>query len=139
MTCFRLFAVGILLALTVSVAAQQAGTARHEDPHSNAQKTAPTAEAQLKMFAEKFDLTADQQGKIKPILQNLHEFTAKVMEDKALTHEEKIAKLKPARMKAHEQMIALLTEDQKKKVEEYMKGPHPEMHGDPSGAEESGR
>ena len=51
----------------------------------------------------------------KPILRDLHEFTAKLVQDKSLTQEERLARGRPARMNAHEQMIVLLTEDQKKK------------------------
>lgn len=51
----------------------------------------------------------------KPILKDLHEFTVKLVQDKSLTQEERLARGRPARMNAHEQMIVLLTEDQKKK------------------------
>jgi Spy/CpxP family protein refolding chaperone len=128
MNRLRLAVFGVVLAMAVTATGQQA--AQSEESQSNAHKGVTTPEAQLKFFTEKFDLTSDQQAKMRPILQNLHDFTAKVMADKSLTQEEKIAKVKPVRRKAHEQMMALLNDDQKKKVEEYLKGPHAEMHGD---------
>ncbi|HEX6804145.1 MAG TPA: hypothetical protein VF133_10740 [Terriglobales bacterium] len=130
MNRFRLAVFGVVLAMAVTATGQQAAQGKSEESQSNTHKGVTTPEAQLKFFTEKFDLTSDQQAKMRPILQDLHDFTTNVMADKSLTHEEKIAKVKPARRKAHEQMMALLNDDQKKKVEEYLKGPHAEMHGD---------
>lgn len=128
MSRFRWVAIGILLALAVSAAAQETGAKKQENTQTAGQHSAPTVDALMKTLTEKLDLTADQQTKIKAVLQNLHEFTKKLADDPNLTDEERTAKAKPERMKAHQQMIAVLTEEQKQKAEEYLKGQHREMH-----------
>jgi len=42
--------------------------------------------------------------------------------------------VRPQRYKADEKIRAVLTDDQKRKLDEYEHGPHPEMHGNLSGA-----
>jgi hypothetical protein len=41
------------------------------------------------------------------------------------------------RYKADKQIREILSEDQKKKLDQYEQGPHPEMHGNLSGATSS--
>jgi Spy/CpxP family protein refolding chaperone len=82
----------------------------------------------------KLDLTGDQQARIKPILQELHDGTLKLVQDKSLSREERLARVKPQRYKADKQMREILSDDQKKKLDKYEQGPHPEMHGNLSGA-----
>jgi hypothetical protein len=94
----------------------------------------PTVEAQLKVLTEKLGLTSDQRDKVKPILQELHDATLKLVGDKSMSSEERLAKVRPHRYKADERIRALLNEDQKKKLDQYEQGPHPEMHGSLSGA-----
>jgi Spy/CpxP family protein refolding chaperone len=128
MSRFRWVAIGILLVLAVTAAAQESGARKHDDARTAGQHAAPSVDALVKTLTEKLDLTTDQQAKIRDVLQNLHEFTKKLADDPSLTEEERTAKAKPERMKAHQQMMAILTEDQKKKAAEYLKGPHREMH-----------
>ena len=61
----------------------------------------------------------------------------KISQDKNLSREERLAKVRPIRYKAHDQIRAILNDEQKKKLEQYMQGPHAEMHGNPSGAKSS--
>jgi Spy/CpxP family protein refolding chaperone len=94
----------------------------------------PTVEDQLKVLTGKLDLTGDQQTKIKPILQDLHDATQKLMEDKSLSNEERLAKVRSQRMKADSRIRSILNDDQKQKLDQYEQGPHGEMHGGLRGA-----
>jgi len=84
---------------------------------------------QLKVLTEKLDLTADQQPKVKTILQELHEATQKVMQDKAISRDQLLDKVRPLRMNANSKMREILSDEQKKKLDQYLQGPHPDMHG----------
>jgi hypothetical protein len=90
----------------------------------------PTVETQLKALTEKLDLTGDQQARITPIPQELHDGTLRIVRDKSLSREERLANVRPERDKANQQIREILSDDQKKKLDQYLRGPHPEMHGD---------
>ncbi len=133
----RLLAIGTILIFAVTAHAQQARTSAGGSTKSvsgGEYAGAPTVETQLKVLTEKLELTADQQDKIKPILKDLHDATEKLMQDKSLSREERLAKVRPERYKADERIRADLNEEQKKKLDEYERGPHSEMHGTLSGA-----
>ncbi|HEY2546306.1 MAG TPA: hypothetical protein VGI46_09590 [Candidatus Acidoferrum sp.] len=121
MNRIRSFAIGTILMFAPSMLAQQTS--------SNSSGGLPTVEEQLKVLTGKLDLTGDQQTKIKPILQDLHDATQKLMEDKSLSNEERLAKVRPQRMNADSRIRSILNDDQKKKLDQYEQGPHGEMHG----------
>jgi Spy/CpxP family protein refolding chaperone len=98
-----------------------------------AQDSLPTVEQQIKVLNERLDLTVGQQAKIKPILQHLHDSTQSVIEDKTLSQEERLAKVRPQRLMADKKMREILSDEQKKKLDQYEQGPHQEMHGTLSG------
>jgi hypothetical protein len=102
-------------------------------PGSGAQDSLPSIEEQLKVLNQKLDLTAGQRAKIKPILQHLHDATENVMQDDALSREDRLAKVRPQRQMADQKMREILSDEQKKKLDQYEKGPHQEMHGTLSG------
>jgi Spy/CpxP family protein refolding chaperone len=132
MNRFRLLAMGTMLTVALTAAAQQTATEQHA-----AQADVPTAEQQLKVLTQKLDLTGHQQARIKPILQELHAATEKIVHDKSLSREERLTRVRPQRYKADKQMREILSDDQKKKLDQYEQGPHPEMHGNLSGATSS--
>lgn len=57
-------AIGLLMLLTLAVFAQEAH-------NGHAGHAMPSADQHLKMLSEKLDLTADQQAKARPILQEM--------------------------------------------------------------------
>jgi Spy/CpxP family protein refolding chaperone len=87
----------------------------------------------MKVLIEKLDLTAEQQSKIRPIMLELHDYTVKLMQDKSLSQQERLDKVRPRRIEAGEKVREFLTEDQKTKLNAYLQGPHRELHGDLSG------
>jgi len=131
MNRFRLLAIGTTLMLALTTAAQQAPTS--SDAHGGSGGGVPTVQEQLKVLTEKLDLTGDQQAKITPILRELHDATQKLVQDKSLSREERLAKVRPQRYKADKQIREFLSDDQKEKLDQYLQGPHPEMHGNLSG------
>jgi chromosome segregation ATPase len=127
MNRLRYLAIGTIWMIALTAPAQQQG-------RRTAQSDVPTAEQQLKILTEKLDLTGDQQARIKPILQQLHDATEKLQQNKSLSHEERLAKVRPQRYKADKQIREILSDDQKKKLDRFEQEPHPEMHDNLSGA-----
>ena len=83
----------------------------------------------LKMLAEKLDLSDDQQEKARPILQEMHDDSEKVMDNKSLSHDEAMARMHPIFMKADKALREFLTDAQKTKLDEMEQQMHPQMHG----------
>lgn len=131
MNRFRLLPLGVMLMAALSVPAQQTATgSAGTDEHSqNSAQSVPAVEQHLKVLSEKLDLTSDQQAKAKPILQELHDGSMKLAEDDSLTREERLDKVRPLREKADKQLREILTDEQKKKLDQLEQGPHPELHG----------
>ena len=139
MNRFRLLAIGTMLIVALTAPAQQTatgpgGTDKDEHGQRAAQGDVPTVGQQLKVLTEKLELTADQQARITPILQELHDATLKLVQDKSLSREQRLAKVRPKRYKADKQIREILSDDQKTKLDRYLQGPHSEMHGNLSGA-----
>jgi Spy/CpxP family protein refolding chaperone len=139
MNRIRLLAIGSILLLSLTAPAQQTatgpgGTDQQERRQRGAQDDLPTVETQLKVLTEKLDLTGDEQVKIKPILQELHDATLRLVQDENMSREERLSKVRPQRYKADKKIREILSDDQTKKLDQYLRGPHGEMHGNLSGA-----
>ena len=53
----------------------------------------------------------------------------KLVQDTSLSHEERLAKMRPQHYKADKQIREILSDDQKKKLDQLEHEPHSEMHG----------
>jgi hypothetical protein len=124
-----LIAIMSISILANAVLAQQSAAR----PEIKEQDSVPTVEEQLKVLKEKLGLTAKQRAEVKPVLQQLHDATENVMRDQSLSREERLAKVRPQRKMADKKMREILNDDQKKKLDQYEQGPHPEVHGTLSG------
>ena len=136
MNRFRLFSIGTLLIVALASPAQQTAAgpgSTNKDGHS-AQSGVPAVEQHMKLLTEKLDLTVDQQASVKPILQEMHDGTQKLMQDQSLTREERLEKVRPLRMKADKQIREVLNDDQKKKLDQLEQEAHPELHGNLNGS-----
>jgi len=130
MNRIHLFAIGSLLMFAPVTLAQQAATEPGRPLKGAVQAgDLPDVGNQLKVLTEKLDLTAEQQPRVKAILQELHDATQKIMQDKTISRDELLDKVRPLRMKANNQLREILSDDQKKKLDQYLQGPHPDMHG----------
>jgi hypothetical protein len=127
----RIAIIGIMsisIVANAKLAQQSAGK-----PETEEQDSLPTVEEQLKVLNEKLGLTAKQQAKVEPILQQLHDATENVMRDQTLSREERLANVRPQRQMADKKMRAILNDEQRKKLDQYEQGPHHEVHGNLSG------
>ena len=134
MNRFRILAIGTILLFALTTTAQQATTSPStKGPSAGEHAGVPTAEGQLTFLTAKLDLTSDQQEKIKPILQELHDTTVKVVQDQSLSGEERLGKVRDSRYTADKKIRAILNDGQKKKLDQVEQEPHPELHGDVKG------
>ena len=138
MNRIRLLAIGNILLLALTAPAQQTasgpgGTDKQERGQRDAQDDLPTVETQLKVLTEKLGLTGDEQVKIKPILEELHDATQQLVQDENMSREERLSRVRPQRYRANKKIREILSDDQKKKLDDYLRGPHGEMHGNLSG------
>jgi len=78
----------------------------------------PSAEEQTARLATALTLTEEQQGKVKAILEAQHQQMGKLLEDSSVAPEDRFAKMRELREKAHSQIKGLLTDEQKKKFDE---------------------
>ena len=136
MNYFRSLAIGTTLMVSLTLPAQLAAVAQidgeEQDQSQNSAPVAmPTVEQHLKVLSEKLDLTAEQQAKIRPILQRMQEEWQTIMRDNTLSDQARHDKMKSVRDKAEKQTRPLLTKEQKKKLDELDQEPHP---GDGNGA-----
>jgi hypothetical protein len=128
MNRIRLLAVGAVLMFALSAAAQQSTTS--PDAHAAG---VSAVENHLKVLSEKLSLTADQQDKVRPILQQMHDGSQKLAADPSLTPEQRQAGMRPLFMKADKEVREILNDDQKKKLDDMEAQMHPELHGNPNG------
>ncbi len=130
MNRIRLFVIGSMLMFAPVMLAQQAATEPGR-PLKGAVLAAdlPDVGNQLKTLTEKLNLTADQQPKVKTILQELHDATQRIMQDKTVSRDQLLNKVRPLRMNANGKIREILSDEQKKKLDQYLQGPHPDMHG----------
>jgi hypothetical protein len=126
---FPLIAIMSISMLANAALAQQSAAA----PGSEEQDSLPPVETQLKVLNEQLGLSAKQQTKVKAILQHLHDATENVMQNQTLSREQRLAKVRPQRQLADEKMRAILSDQQRKRLDQYEQGPHAEMHGTLSG------
>jgi hypothetical protein len=135
MNRIRLLTIGSVLVFALTVAAQQT-TTRPEASEKGVSggRGVPGVQEHLKMLTEKLDLTGDQQVKIKPILQELHDATEKLTQDESMSREERLNKVRGCFEKADKKARPILNDDQKKKLDELEHESHPELHGDLNGA-----
>jgi len=133
MNRIRLLAIGSVLLIAPGMAQQAAPTG---EPAKGAAQgvVLPDVGDQLKVLTQKLDLSVDQQPKVKTILQELHDASLKLMQGEGTSHEELLSKVGPLRMNADKKIREILSDDQKKKLDQYLQGPHAEMHGNLSGA-----
>ena len=133
MNRIRLLAIGSMLLIAPGMVPQQ--TAPTGEPAKGAAQAVvlPDVEDQLKVLTQKLDLALDQQPKVKTILQELHDASLKLMQGESTSHEELLRKVRPLRMNAEKKIREILNDDQKKKLDQYLQGPHSEMHGNLSG------
>lgn len=83
----------------------------------------------LKQLTTKLNLTADQQTKIKAIMEAQHQQMQTVMKDDSMSMDDKHAKMKTMHDATHAKVRELLTDEQKTKFDAMVKDMDGHMHG----------
>jgi periplasmic protein CpxP/Spy len=83
----------------------------------------------LKDLTTKLNLTADQQAKVKSILEENHQKMQTTMKDESLSQADKHAKMKEMHDAVHAQVRDVLTDEQKPKFDAMVKDMENNMHG----------
>jgi Spy/CpxP family protein refolding chaperone len=122
--------IGILLVAPTAIAQQPAPHTDHANQEQQSQGGVPTVDQHLKLLSEKLDLTADQQTKALPILQEMQDSTQKFMQDENMSLDERRDNAKTARYKADRKLRVILTDEQKKKLDQLEEEWHSGMHGE---------
>jgi protein CpxP len=126
------FAAGLLVVGQTSHA-QTAPAAQESHGAMGGHAMGPmTPESRLKMLTEKLDLTADQQAKLKPILEDESTQMKTLHDDTSLAPEDKRTKMKELRESSTEKINAVLTPDQQskwKQMKQEMMEKHKAMKG----------
>ena len=89
----------------------------------------PTVQAQRKLFTSRLDLSNDQQNKLLPILEELHDATARAVHDDSMPAQDRLLQVHTARLAADRKIRDILTDEQKSKLDAIEHEPHPELHG----------
>ena len=112
----------VLLALAVygqqqnpsTKAPSSAGTQGQAAPHAM-----PSVDDQLKNLTDRLSLTADQQAKIKSILEDTHAQAQTLMHDNSLSQDDRRSKMRSLHESSSAKVRDLLNDDQKKKFDAW--------------------
>jgi Spy/CpxP family protein refolding chaperone len=126
MNRIRVFAIGTILMLTLATVAQQTTASRGAQGESG---SASDVEKHMTLLTEKLDLNSDQQAKVKPILQKMHDATEKALQDESMSRGERMDNVRACRYKADREVRKILSDEQKKKLDQLEEEMHPGLHG----------
>jgi len=136
----RLFGLSSLLMFALAAGAQQANADHNANAGQGTTTSGdgvPSVEGQLKLLSNALALNADQTGEVKAILVELHNTTEKAVTDKHLSDDERMADVRAGRYKADAKIRVVLSDEQKKKLDQVEQEPHPELHGNVNAAAEA--
>jgi hypothetical protein len=71
----------------------------------------------VQVLGDKLGLTADQKEKITPMLQQMHDSSAKAEQNQGLSDDERNSQMMAAQKKADQQIRTVLNDEQKKKLD----------------------
>jgi ribonucleotide reductase alpha subunit len=116
-----------LMLFGLAAAAQQNAPSSQSDAPAQQNQGSPV-DQHMQLLTERLDLTADQQAKIRPIVQRMFEDRQKLDEDKSLSDAERHQKMMAMHDHATRQAKRYLNDDQKKKLDELFAERH-KAHG----------
>lgn len=87
----------------------------------------------VKQLSDKLNLTADQQTKVKAILEDTHQQAESLMKDDSMSREDKHAKMKSLHDSTHAKVRDVLTGEQKPKFDAMVKDMENHMHSQHTG------
>lgn len=128
MKLMRLLALLVACLFAIAAGAQQNAPAQENGEHKRGGQMR-SSEDMVQDLTTKLNLTADQQTKIKSILDESHEQMRATMNDQSLSKEDKHAKMKSMHDSIHAKVREVLTDDQKPKFDAMVKDMENNMHG----------
>src|ERR1700704_449037 len=116
----RLLTVLAACLFAVAAFAQQNPPAKGDD-HKHTGHDMGSVDDHVKELSAKLSLTADQQAKVKTILEETHQKMESTMNDTSMSKEDKHAKMQGIHDSVHTQVRAILTDEQKPKFDAMVK------------------
>ena len=126
----KLIRLATLLAaclFALAAGAQQNPPAQESGEHKHGGQMR-SSDDMVQDLTTKLNLTADQQAKIKTILDENHEQMRATMNDQSLSKEDKHAKMKSMHDSIHAKVRGVLTDEQKPKFDAMVKDMENNMH-----------
>lgn len=134
MKSLRTLALLAVCAFALSAFAQQTPPADthegHEHVHGQGQgmdHKMPTVDEMVQTMSEKLSLTDDQKPKVRKIAEDTHKKMEAMHADQSMSREDRMAKMRSMHDDAMSQVRTILTDDQKKKLDEWQKEVHDRM------------
>ena len=125
MTRIRLLAIGTLMMAALTAGAQQssAASAADDQQKQSAQSEDPV-EQHLKKLSKDLNLTPEQEDQARPILREMHDSMARAEQNQNLSDDERKEQKHAAFIKADGQIRPILTDDQKKTLDQLEQQMH---------------
>jgi len=124
----RLLALLATCLFALAAFAQQNPPAKENAENKHGGHEMGNVDEHVKELSNKLNLTADQQTKVKAILEQNHQQMETVMKDESMSKEDKHAKMKSMHDSIHTQIRDVLTDDQKPKFDAMVKDMEDHMH-----------
>lgn len=118
MKYLRTMALLACVALALAGWAQQTAPAQ-EEHGQRAGRAMPSVDDQVAAMTDQLNLTADQQAKIKPLLQDQHDQMQTLMKDTSLSPDDRRAKARSVHQSTVAKVRDVLNDDQKKKYDAW--------------------
>jgi periplasmic protein CpxP/Spy len=119
LTCMAGLAMVLGFALSVVPArAQEGGGQEGQGKGTPERRRMMNPEEQLNRLAKDLNLTDDQKGQVKPLLEDRHEKMQKLFTDESLSQEDRRAKMREIFEASNKKIRDVLNDDQKKKFDE---------------------
>ena len=128
MKLMRLISLLAACLFAMAALAQQTPPAQENAEHKHSGQMRSSDEM-VQDLTTKLNLTADQQTKIKSIMDESHQQMRATMNDQSLSKEDKRAKMKSMHDSIHAKVREVLTDEQKPKFDAMVKEMENNMHG----------
>ena len=130
MKLMRLITLLAACLFAVAALAQQNPPAQESGDHKHSGHMAGmgNADDHVKELTTKLNLTADQQAKVKAILEENHQKMETTMKDESLSKEERHTRMMSMHESVHSKVREVLTDDQKPKFDAMVKDMEDHMH-----------
>jgi periplasmic protein CpxP/Spy len=139
MKLMRLLTLLAACLFAMAALAQQNPPAQESGDHKHSGQMGSrmgTTDDLMKDLTTKLNLTADQQSRVRAILDEHHQQAKATMDDQSLSKEDKHAKMKSMHDSVHSKVREVLTDEQKPKFDAMVKDMENNMHSQHSGDKE---